>query len=286
MDSLFGSGKIPSSYLIGANDEHGLNPTAAGKRTPVMPYINRRIYDNEFNKEAKKFFIEACKRTGFNVFDVKPEINDIPIAERRKRIENANPDLLVTFGYNTYKTFFNTVNGIETAYSKLNSQAENSEKLAEYIYYQLITGTDQNGRGVSAIDLMVTATVAMPAVLVEAGFMTNIENAKLMLDPDYQKAIGEFSCAGVCNFLGVPFTPEKHSLACAILKKGSEGKNVIYLQQKLYAKLYDPKGTDGIFGNNTENALKEFQRENGLFDDGIAGELTWAALIPFGGKRI
>lgn len=26
-----------SDYYIGANDEHGLNPPTAGKRTPVMP---------------------------------------------------------------------------------------------------------------------------------------------------------------------------------------------------------------------------------------------------------
>ena len=26
-----------SDFLIGANDEHGLNPPTVGKRTPIMP---------------------------------------------------------------------------------------------------------------------------------------------------------------------------------------------------------------------------------------------------------
>ena len=41
---------LASSFLIAANDEHGLNPPTAGKRTPIMPYINRSFYENEFNR--------------------------------------------------------------------------------------------------------------------------------------------------------------------------------------------------------------------------------------------
>ena len=37
-----------SSFLIAANDEHGLNPPTVGKRTPFISYINRSFYENEF----------------------------------------------------------------------------------------------------------------------------------------------------------------------------------------------------------------------------------------------
>ena len=37
-----------SDFLIAGNDEHGVNPPTPGKRTPIMPYINRAIYENEF----------------------------------------------------------------------------------------------------------------------------------------------------------------------------------------------------------------------------------------------
>ena len=52
------------NFLIGANDEHGLNPPTAGKRTPVISYIGRSFYENEFNREAKLAFILACLRCG------------------------------------------------------------------------------------------------------------------------------------------------------------------------------------------------------------------------------
>jgi hypothetical protein len=36
---------------------------------------------------------------------------------------------------------------------------------------------------------------------------------------------------------------------------------------------------DGLFGRDTESAVKQFQREHDLDDDGIVGPLTWAALL-------
>jgi hypothetical protein len=38
-------------------------------------------------------------------------------------------------------------------------------------------------------------------------------------------------------------------------------------------------GADGYFGPGTEEAVKGFQRANGLYDDGVVGPLTWAALL-------
>jgi hypothetical protein len=36
---------------------------------------------------------------------------------------------------------------------------------------------------------------------------------------------------------------------------------------------------NGLFGHDTESAVKRFQREHGLDDDGIVGPLTWAGLL-------
>ncbi|MBX7256664.1 MAG: peptidoglycan-binding protein [Candidatus Hydrogenedentes bacterium] len=37
-------------------------------------------------------------------------------------------------------------------------------------------------------------------------------------------------------------------------------------------------GLDGLFGRETEMAVKRFQRDHGLDDDGIVGEMTWSLL--------
>lgn len=42
---------------------------------------------------------------------------------------------------------------------------------------------------------------------------------------------------------------------------------------------YNPGGVDGAYGAKTEAAVKAFQAAEGLSDDGVAGKLTWAALV-------
>ena len=64
------------------------------------------------------------------------------------------------------------------------------------------------------------------------------------------------------------------------LKKGMKGDWVTLLQNKLILKGYPlPKyGADGDFGQETLNAVKAFQKANGLKADGVVGEKTWKAL--------
>ena len=133
-----------SNFLIGANDEHGLNPPTAGKRTPIMPYINRSFYENEFNRAVKLAFMYACLRCGFNVYDVKPEIQDLGISPRVIRINRAGLTLLVTFAYNAFGTGqnFNSAQGIEVYYSPFNTQATQSRQLAEEIFEKLSKKND------------------------------------------------------------------------------------------------------------------------------------------------
>lgn len=70
------------------------------------------------------------------------------------------------------------------------------------------------------------------------------------------------------------------------IARGSFGSSVRELQKILtsVAKrednlLFDPKGIDGEFGENTENAVKAFQKSRGLSDSGIVDEITWKALV-------
>lgn len=59
-----------------------------------------------------------------------------------------------------------------------------------------------------------------------------------------------------------------------IIKKGSKGKDVLFLQYGLHILGFSPKGLDSIFGENTKNAVERFQKEFKLTVDGLAGEKT------------
>ena len=57
-------------------------------------------------------------------------------------------------------------------------------------------------------------------------------------------------------------------------KYGSRGDEVREIQSRLQKWGYDIKKVDGIFGSNTKKAVIKFQGNNGLKQDGIAGEKT------------
>lgn len=65
------------------------------------------------------------------------------------------------------------------------------------------------------------------------------------------------------------------------LRKGSTGEYVTLLQTKLIQRGYDlaPYGADGKYGAKTVTAVKAFQKDNGLTQDGVTGANTWAAIL-------
>lgn len=348
---------VASDFLIGANDEHGLNPPTAGKRTPLISYIGRSFYENEFNRQAKLAFMLACLRCGFNVYDVHPEVQDVTVSTRVVRTNRAGVNILVTFAYNASGTgtTFNSVRGIEVYYSPYNKFANESRILSEEIFEKLVQNTNVPGRFVGRLSVGVLSNVNCPSTLIEAGFMTNLTDAKLMLNPNYVLNVGESTCQALCEYLNVQYLPRQltnyptirqgsdsnfvkilqyllndaganlvvdgdfggatlravlefqrnNNLTAdgivgrntwskllninpsgEVLRRGSKSNAVLYLQRLLLSYLYPITNLDGIFGPETERAVRAFQSENGLTADGIVGRNTWNALFNSSGRNL
>lgn len=77
---------------------------------------------------------------------------------------------------------------------------------------------------------------------------------------------------------GIAPPSETPSAGRPVLRFGSRGEHVTQLQEMLNTLGYNAGPADGIFGNRTQEAVREFQDTRGLIIDGIVGSLTWAAL--------
>lgn len=66
---------------------------------------------------------------------------------------------------------------------------------------------------------------------------------------------------------------------------GSKGEDVRRVQTRLSQLGYYSGDISGEFWNNTQNATREFQRQNALKVDGVVEETTWAALF-FDGEAV
>jgi len=66
-----------------------------------------------------------------------------------------------------------------------------------------------------------------------------------------------------------------------ILTLGSRGPAVKLIQSLLIRIGYNPGPVDGIFGQVTREAVREFQLDNGLEPDGVVGPATWSRFERF-----
>ncbi len=92
--------------------------------------------------------------------------------------------------------------------------------------------------------------------------------AALTVGPTASLADGQATVSAAAN--PEPPTTTEHTI---LLNLGSEGRQVGLLQQTLGAIK-----VDGVFGPETEGAVRDFQASRGLTVDGVVGSITGAAL--------
>ncbi|WP_313132661.1 N-acetylmuramoyl-L-alanine amidase family protein [Anaerocolumna sp.] len=229
-------------YLIAVDSGHGME--TAGKRTPPMPeqWFNKKkgevIHEKEFNKPTAEYLIEDLTRCGFDTINVSSGTKDIPLNDRYTAANNAKADLFISKHYNAKDGKWGTQNGIETIISQYASA--NSKKLAELVQAELVKEHKRTNRGVktdiaqSKMNIAVLRYTNMPAILTESGFMDNLEEAKTMLDPCFQKADAEATCRGICKYLGVEYVPEAEDyIPDAPINQTSDAKAIKWLQEHL-----------------------------------------------------
>ena len=70
-------------------------------------------------------------------------------------------------------------------------------------------------------------------------------------------------------------------MAEPILRNGSSGEAVRELQVALQETGHNPGPIDGVFGAQTEAAVKAFQEDRGIGVDGVVGLITWRNIDEF-----
>jgi len=73
-------------------------------------------------------------------------------------------------------------------------------------------------------------------------------------------------------------TPACSTGGYPLLRRGSISNYVLIAQDDLNTLGYRTGGLDGIFGTQTQNDVRAYQRSRGLSVDGIVGCNTWRSL--------
>ncbi len=187
---------------VAIDNGHGLN--TAGKRTPKFP-DGKQIREWEFNYPTARKLKEVLERCGLETILVSDTEEDTPLAVRVNRANDANADIFVSIHYNAFKGEWGTHGGVKTYYYPT---SEKGKRLAQLVQAELAKATGRRDRGIWASDFYVLRKTKMPAILCECGFMDNLEEAKLMLDENYQWTVAEAIGRGICAYLGVKYVPK------------------------------------------------------------------------------
>lgn len=255
------------SKLVALDDGHGLE--TAGKQTPVIPELGRRIKENEFNHPTKLKLMDVLFRCGINYVDVAPGQTDIPLKERTDIANNAKADIFVSIHYNAYKGVWGDHGGIETFHYPTST---NGKKLAGMVQAELAKASGLKNRGVKSDNFHVLRETNMPAILCECGFMDNLEEAMLMLDEGYQWKIAEAIGKGICEYFGLVYIkPNEPQLN----KNPIMGKAQVTVEQMVAFLLQN--NPNPKISCTPEQLVKYFIDEGNI--EGIRGDIAFAQSI-------
>lgn len=185
------------------DDGHGMS--TAGKRTPILPAglkseTGNFMHENEFNRAVVKYLAEELKRCGIKTTFSAPTDADTSINARVKLANDLDVDLFLSVHANAFNGKWGNARGVETL-----SHPKRKE-IAMVFQNALLLGTSQANRGwKDGSWLGIVSGTNMPAVLVEAGFMDNLEEAKLLLSDSYRRECARELAQATCKVFGVKY---------------------------------------------------------------------------------
>lgn len=141
-------------------------------------------------------------------------------------------------------------------------------------------GKGDSGQFVKEIqqDLM-KAGFALPVYGADGHFGSETERAVMRFQKKYQLQVdglvGKNTLSKLKEVVNSSKPVDDFPLPDGILRRGDRGTGVSQLQRALKALRFDPKQIDGIYGANTEDAVRRFQSMYAaLANDGIYGPQT------------
>lgn len=116
------------------------------------------------------------------------------LAARIEMVEESDADLFVSVHANAVPNAKR--HGAEVFYS---AKSEASKTLATTIQTEL-SGTTQITHTAKTADYFVLRRNRIPAVLIEVGYITNLEERQLLQTPEYQRKLANAIARGICNY--------------------------------------------------------------------------------------
>lgn len=172
----------------------GINPhtgkyVTPGKRSPVWP-DGTQLFEGVFNRKVVDHILKLCEEGGINATNLVPEWEDISLAERVKRVNEASKGVPNSLMIEVHGNGFTkeSANGFEFFTS---TGLTPSDHIADVMIeeYQKTIPSIRLRKGIGGLlskdrDFYVIRHTELkcPSILIECAFMTNYRECKMMLE--------------------------------------------------------------------------------------------------------
>lgn len=194
------SDTVPSrNYTVVIDAGHGgSDPGSIGYKT--------KVHEDELNLKLSLLLKSKLEKAGINVVMTR-ETNKAMIEgagkkwkrkdmeARRELITKTRPNMVISLHQNSYTN--HSLRGAQVFYDK---KSEISKLIAESIQEQFKLNLDKSIKAPSPGDYFMLKCSQAPSVIIECGFLSNIEEEKLLQTPAYQEKIIDAIYKGIVNF--------------------------------------------------------------------------------------
>ena len=182
--------------------------STAGKRNE-----KENFYEWQFNNDMQYKIKSRCEDLGIKVFLTNPNpqsVLDIPLSTRASLandywLRNSKPkSMFISLHANAYSN--ESTRGTETYIAKNASAAsKNFAKVLNDNIVKVMKGLDlaAKDRGVKSENFTVIYKAAMPSVLVEYGFYSNLDDLKML--KNNRNELVEATVKAICQYFGVAY---------------------------------------------------------------------------------
>ena len=183
---------LDSEFTILIDAGHGGNDKGAMTR-------DGKIYEKDLVLEmAKDIAMNLSTEDDMQVIVSRTDDTYLSLSDRSKLANEQEVDLFVSIHLNSQQGSTDA-SGIETYYTT--DSKDGSKELAESVQKSMISYVEARDRGVKESRFQVLLECNMPSILVEAGFLSNPEEAKKIQNKEYQSQLAEGIAQGIISYL-------------------------------------------------------------------------------------
>ncbi|MEQ2455578.1 N-acetylmuramoyl-L-alanine amidase [Flavonifractor hominis] len=183
----------PNAYTIALDAGHGGSSPGA-----VYPDASGQdVLEKDLTLAITTKLETILVQQGYNVVLTRPGDSTVDLYTRADIANAANADLFVSIHINAS----GTVPSFQGIYTYHYPSSTRSMNFATAVQQAVCAATGGIDRGISSANFAVLRETNMAAVLVECGFMSNLEELSRLQDDAYQQKLAEGIATGIANYL-------------------------------------------------------------------------------------